>query len=72
MSTVSAGSETAFGCVGCDPCCPAFSGDDPSGAVASDEPDAPPEPLVSAYAIGIEAIAAPTPSVIAKAPTRPT
>ncbi|WP_313676626.1 hypothetical protein [Mycolicibacterium sp.] len=40
--------------------------------LVSEEPAAPPEPVVSAWAIGIEAIAAPTPSAMARAPTRPT
>jgi len=36
------------------------------------EPDAPAEPVVSATAIGIAAVAQPIPSATANAPTRPT
>jgi len=39
---------------------------------ASDEPVEPPEPVVSAKAIGTDATAAPTPNATANAPTRPT
>ena len=54
---------------------PESRGDDVLDAV--DEPGdrslvAPAEPLVSAWAIGIAAIADPTPNATASAPTRPT
>ena len=44
----------------------------PDGVSAAEVPVEPPDPVVSAAAIGIEATAAPMPSATANAPTRPT
>ena len=46
--------------------------DAPADESSASEPVEPPEPVVSAAANGIDAIAEPTPRATARAPTRPT